>query len=131
MPTTNRHNLLNNRQPYPQKAYKELLSSKRRQLAARRGRYEVGLAKLLAGEVDVGRMQRELTDLQPKLVETGGFSLCLWVFPSLIALDCNFNSHHRAGASIIAPHRQAGCADAGDCRPGDKGGRGKARGAFC
>ena len=35
------------------------------------GRYEVGLSKLLAAEVDVARMQKELTDLQPKLVETG------------------------------------------------------------
>ncbi|KIY97683.1 Dynein heavy chain 3, axonemal [Monoraphidium neglectum] len=52
-------------------AYKELLGAKRKQVQQQRSRYEVGLSKLLAAEVDVGRMQEELTALQPRLVETG------------------------------------------------------------
>lgn len=36
-------------------------------------RYEIGLEKLLAAEADVNVMKQELIELQPKLVETGGW----------------------------------------------------------
>lgn len=51
--------------------YKELLSSKRKQVMQLKKRYEVGLEKLLAAEKEVGIMKQELLALQPKLVETG------------------------------------------------------------
>lgn len=37
-----------------------------------KGRYEVGLEKLLAAEKEVNIMKVELIQLQPKLIETGG-----------------------------------------------------------
>ncbi|MEW5317509.1 MAG: hypothetical protein WDW38_008798 [Sanguina aurantia] len=51
--------------------YKELLGGKRKAVLQMKGRYEVGLEKLLAAEKEVNTMKVELIQLQPKLIETG------------------------------------------------------------
>ncbi|KAF5830265.1 dynein heavy chain, N-terminal region 2-domain-containing protein [Dunaliella salina] len=51
-------------------AFTTLLGSKRAEVMAAKRRYEVGLEKLLFTEQQVVTMQQELTDLQPKLIDT-------------------------------------------------------------
>ncbi|KAJ3373477.1 Dynein heavy chain 3, axonemal [Kappamyces sp. JEL0680] len=50
--------------------YKQLLSKKRKEVESLKNRYEVGLQQLASAATQVGQMQIELTDLQPKLIVT-------------------------------------------------------------
>jgi dynein heavy chain len=50
--------------------YKQLLNKKRKEVNALKSRYEVGLEQLASAASQVGAMQKELSDLQPKLIET-------------------------------------------------------------
>jgi dynein heavy chain len=50
--------------------YKQLLNKKRKEIETLKNRYEVGLQQLASAAVQVGQMQIELTDLQPKLIVT-------------------------------------------------------------
>jgi dynein heavy chain len=50
--------------------YKQLLTKKREEVTALKSRYEVGLEQLASAAVQVGAMQIELRELQPKLIVT-------------------------------------------------------------
>jgi dynein heavy chain, axonemal len=52
------------------KTYKQLLNGKREEVEALKSRYEVGLEQLASAATQVGAMQKELSDLQPKLIAT-------------------------------------------------------------
>ena len=51
-------------------SYKRLLGQKQSEISTMKGRYEVGLEKLASTESQVNTMQAELTDLQPKLIQS-------------------------------------------------------------
>lgn len=52
------------------RTFKKLLGLKRNELSTMRNRYLTGLEKLQFAAGEVGKMQIELTDMQPKLIET-------------------------------------------------------------